>query len=83
MDKLIYERGCPTNGSGEPSKIVLELSENLTLDEFRISCIRLAKALGYTDVSIQKLFGKLDSIVKRDSKQLELLLVKNLVSLYL
>ena len=73
MDKLIYERGCPTNGSGEPSKIVLELSENLTLDEFRISCIRLAKALGYTDVSIQKLFGKLDSIVKKDSKQTELL----------
>ena len=73
MDKLIYERGCPTNGSGEPSKIVLEVSENLTLDEFRISCIRLANTLGYTDNSIQKLFGKIDSNVKKDSKQVELL----------
>ena len=73
MDKLIYERGCPTNGSGEPSKIVLELSENLTLNEFRISCIRLAKTLGYTDNSIQKLFGKIDSNIKVDDKQLKLL----------
>ena len=73
MDKLIYERGCPTNGSGEPSKIVLELSENLTLNEFRISCIRLSKALGYTDDSIQKLFGKIDSNIKVDDKQLKLL----------
>jgi|TARA_Y100000310_G_C20319557_1_gene640081 hypothetical protein len=73
MDKLIYERGCSTNGSGEPSKIVLELSEDLTLNEFRISCIRLANTLGYTDNSIQKLFGKIDSNVKKNSKQVELL----------
>ena len=77
-DKIINE-DLITEGINEfefilpHSKIVLELSENLTLNEFRISCIRLAKALGYTDDSIQKLFGKLDSIVKRDNKQTELL----------
>tara|TARA_Y100000590_G_C15456784_1_gene914897 strand:- start:659 stop:883 length:225 start_codon:yes stop_codon:yes gene_type:complete len=73
MDKIIYER----NGDDvkEANKIEFEFTSDLTIDEFKRICVRLAGALGYHNSNIIDTFGEdaLESSQK-DSKQIKLLL---------
>ena len=60
MDKLIYERDETDYldiGIREPIRFVFELPEDLNIHEFRITCMRLAHALGYHHNSIKDGFG--------------------------
>jgi phosphotransferase system IIB component len=41
----------------EMSKIIFEFEDDLTIDEFKIICKRLASAIGYTDGNIKTTFG--------------------------
>jgi len=55
MDKIIYIRG---GHSQEAQKIELDISENPTASELKIIVMRLAAALGYSDETIKRVFGK-------------------------
>lgn len=41
----------------EAQKIELAVPDDMNIFEFKIMCVRLASALGYTDTSIKKSFG--------------------------
>lgn len=55
-DKLIYVRNKDTS-HGEASKIEMEISQDLTISEYKIVCMRMAAALGYHPNSIKRAFG--------------------------
>lgn len=44
----------------EARKINLDVPDDMNIFEFKIMCVRLASAMGYTDVSIKKAFGSTD-----------------------
>jgi hypothetical protein len=69
MDKLIYERSVE---SIEAQRIVFEVQHDLSLEAFKLNCIRMAHALGYDSNSIKKTFGMPEE--SGDPKQLKLLL---------
>ncbi len=69
MDKMIYQRG---EESKEPRKVSFDVSPDLTIQEFKMTCKRLAYSLGYHPNSIEKEFGKDQEI--GDINQLKLLL---------
>jgi len=74
MNKLIFER-CNTDELRtikEPTRIVFEIESNLTIEEYKIACKRLAHAMGYSNGSINKEFGKDNE--KGDPAQLKMLL---------
>jgi len=79
MDKLIYDRG---EEAREPQKIEFDIPDDLTCQEYRTVCIRMAKALGYQEETIIEAFGELEIDDVRDefetfvSKQLK----KNIVT---
>lgn len=54
MDKLIYERSLK---SQEAQRIVFEIHHDLSLEAFKLNCIRMAHALGYNSRSIEETFG--------------------------
>lgn len=68
MDKLIYQRG---EDSKEPKKVSFDVSPDLTIQEFKRTCKRLAYSLGYSPESIDREFGKDKEV--GDVKQLKLL----------
>ena len=68
LDKLIYQRGAK---SKEPQVIEFKISSNLSIQEYKRTCKRLAHALGYSTKSIEEYFGK-DTEVG-DPNQLKLL----------
>tara|TARA_R110002153_G_scaffold64821_8_gene173756 strand:+ start:5964 stop:6176 length:213 start_codon:yes stop_codon:yes gene_type:complete len=68
MDKIIYER---YDKSSEPQKIVFEVSSDLSLQDFKLNCIRLAQALGYNTKTIKKEFNYVGE--SSDPAQLKLL----------
>jgi len=55
MARLEYKSDYIDNR--EMSKIIFEFSDDLTIDEFKIICKRLASAIGYADGSIKTTFG--------------------------
>jgi hypothetical protein len=57
MAKLIYERDIDEFYT-EASKIEFTVSEDMNIYEFHTMCIRLASAIGYQPVSINRAFGK-------------------------
>jgi hypothetical protein len=59
MDKLIYKRG--TKDTREFQKIEFDIHEDLNITEFKLVCIRLAKALGYSENNIVEIFGNVDA----------------------
>jgi len=67
-DKLIYHR---SEFSREAKKIEMDIPPNLTIEEFKIVCRRLASSLGYAPESISKAFGKDKEV--GDPTQLKLL----------
>tara|TARA_B110000858_G_scaffold195675_1_gene252624 strand:+ start:142 stop:360 length:219 start_codon:yes stop_codon:yes gene_type:complete len=68
QDKLIYLRG---DDSREADKIEMDIPSNLTIQEFKIICRRLALSLGYGSESVSSEFGKDQEVGNK--KQLKLL----------
>ena len=68
MDKIIYER---SDNSIEPQKIVFEVSPDLSLKDFKLNCIRMSQALGYSTEAIKKEFNYVGE--SSDPSQLKLL----------
>ena len=70
-DKLIYQRSGETK---EAKSIELKIPNNMTCEEFRIICIRMAHTLGYHENNVRETFGKINVTNKlKDKKQLKLL----------
>jgi len=53
MDKITYTRGTY---SREAQKVEFEVPEDLSIQDFKRLCKRLAASLGYSHESIQKTF---------------------------
>jgi hypothetical protein len=51
-DTLMYSR--------EANEISFDIDDGLTIDEFKVVCIRLASAMGYANNSIKNSFGEID-----------------------
>ena len=69
LDKLIYQR---TLVSKEPQIIEFKISDNLTIEEYKRTCKRMALALGYSSKLVEEHFGK--DATTGDPAQLKLLL---------
>lgn len=61
MAKLIYKVTEPDTlkFSKEANEIVFDIDDGLTIDEFKVVCIRMAAAMGYSGNSIKKSFGEI------------------------
>lgn len=71
-DKLIYQRGGKTK---EAKAIDFKIPNDMTCEEFRVICIRMALALGYHENTVRDTFGNIpDKNKEKDKKQLKLLL---------
>jgi len=55
LDKLTYHR---TLISKEPQIIEFKVNNNLTIEEFKRTCKRMAQALGYSNNQVEEHFGK-------------------------
>jgi hypothetical protein len=60
MAKLIFNIEGDASLHREASKIEFDVPNDMNIYEFKIICVRLASAMGYTDVSIKNAFGDLD-----------------------
>jgi hypothetical protein len=58
MGMLSYTNESSENR--EARKINLDVPDDMNIFEYKIMCVRLASAMGYTDVSIKKAFGSTD-----------------------
>lgn len=56
MGKLIFNID-DTEFSREASSVEFTVPDDMNIYEFKVMCIRLASALGYTNSSIKKAFG--------------------------
>ena len=56
MGKLIFN--IDNNNFREASNIELTVPDDMDIFEYRIMCIRLASAMGYTESSIKRAFGE-------------------------
>lgn len=67
MDKFTYERDFDNElkmqnmDTREPKKIVFNIPNDLNIYEYRLMCIRLAKAMGYSDDNTLDAFGPVDT----------------------
>ena len=43
----------------EANKIEFEVPDDMDINEYKVGCVRLASALGYSDKTIKKAFGDL------------------------
>jgi hypothetical protein len=61
MSKLIFTYTDKefVEANREASKIEFEVPDDMNINEYKIVCVRLAAALGYSDKSIKKSFGDL------------------------
>jgi hypothetical protein len=69
MAILIYKSEEPLNR--EAKNISFDVPDDMNIFEFKIMCVRMASALGYTDTTIKKAFGDSDyeSDADREFKQ--------------
>jgi hypothetical protein len=67
MGKLIYISEDILNR--EANTITFELVDDLTISEFKIICMRMASAMGYSNSSIEKSFGS-DEILDKEFEEL-------------
>jgi len=51
-DSLDYSR--------EANEIIFEIPDGLKIQEFKVVCMRMASAMGYSDKSIKNSFGSID-----------------------
>ena len=61
MDKITYTRGTR---SSEIQKVELDISEDMSLPEFKIVCKRLACALGYETFESRPVMSGTDKMKK-------------------
>mgnify|MGYP003657020346 FL=1 len=61
MGKLIfrYTEEDFVDNNREASEIELTVPDDMDINEFKVMCVRLASAIGYTETSIKKGFGDL------------------------
>ena len=57
--KFKYTDDDMVENNREASKIELEVPDDMDIFEFKIACIRMAAAMGYTESTIEKGFGNL------------------------
>jgi hypothetical protein len=55
LDKITYTRGVK---SIEPQVIEFQIPNDLTIEQFKLTCKRLAHTLGYDNTSVIEHFGK-------------------------
>lgn len=55
LDKIIYKRAIK---SKEPQIIEFSIPSDLSIQEYKRTCRRLAQALGYSNQSVEEHFGK-------------------------
>ena len=69
MAILSYKSEEPLNR--EAKNISFDVPDDMNIFEFKIMCVRMASALGYTDTTIKKAFGDSDyeSDADREFKQ--------------
>lgn len=65
MDKITYTRGTY---SREAQKVEFEVPEDLSIEDFKRLCKRLAASLGYSYESIDKVFD--NKTLKKTDKQI-------------
>jgi hypothetical protein len=58
MAILIYKSEEPLNR--EAKNISFDVPDDMNIFEFKIMCVRMASALGYTDTTIKKAFSDTD-----------------------
>lgn len=72
MDKIIYERDFDNEDKDqgvetrEAKKIEFTLPGDLTIYEFYIVCIRIAKSLGYSDSVVKEVFD--EEVISKDEE---------------
>ena len=61
MGKLIfrYTEDDMIDNNREASKIELTVPDDMNIQEYKVMCVRLASAMGYTEKTIQSGFGDL------------------------
>lgn len=60
MGKLIFRYTDElVNEIREAKEIELTVPDDMDINEFKVMCVRMASAMGYTDKSIKKGFGDL------------------------
>jgi len=61
MGKLIfrYTEDDMIENNRESSKIQLTVPDDMNIYEYKVMCVRLASAMGYTEATIEKGFGSL------------------------
>jgi hypothetical protein len=67
MGKLIYISEDTDNR--EANTITFEVVDDLTISEFKIICMRMASAMGYSQSIIKKSFGS-DEILDKEFEEL-------------
>lgn len=62
MAKLTYKltESDTLKYSREANEIMFDIDDNLTIDEFKLVCMRLAAAMGYSSKTIKNSFGMID-----------------------
>lgn len=58
MAILSYKSEEPLNR--EANNISFDVPDDMNIFEFKIMCVRMASAMGYTDTTIKKAFGDTD-----------------------
>lgn len=71
MAELIYRDEKSENR--EAFQITFEIPNDLTINEFKIMCIRMASSIGYSPKSIKKAFGDESEVIGSDEKRQMLL----------
>ena len=66
MPELIYKDDNPNNR--EAFQVSFDIPNDLTVNEFKIMCVRLASSIGYSYKSIQKVFGQESEVISSDKK---------------
>ena len=57
MAKFIYKNsGGELEDNREATKISFDVSDDMTINEFKIMCKRMASAMGYRESTIEKAF---------------------------
>jgi hypothetical protein len=67
MAKLIFNIDEDSSTYREASNIEFTVPNDMTVQEFKIVCARLASAIGYTNGSIKSAFGELDYSTESDA----------------
>lgn len=66
MAELIYKDTNPKNR--EAFQISFDIPNDLTVNEFKIMCIRMASSIGYSPNSIERAFGNESEVIGSDEK---------------